>query len=190
MGISAPEQRNLPDPRPMSEAYGERLREVWLVRQGRREQGGPTGNGRKQEITKRDNYQTAYPVPRPEQLHRNHHAGFLSSGPGETRREQQEVARFGRQSSARCGSSQSRDSRNVAFAKLTIMAHPAESGLATSECKTTAVRPTFPCTLAQLSDTCASARSLLAVAAMLAVGASKHASSLPMMRDCRGVCSS
>src|ERR1019366_8925408 len=173
MGIAAPEQRNLPDPRPMSEAHGEAIREVWLVRQGRREQGGPTGNGRKQEITKRDDYQTAYPVPRPEQLHRNHHAGFLSSGPGETRREQQEVARFGRQSSGRCGSSQSRDSRNVAFAKLTIMAHPAESGLATSECKTTAVRPTFPCTLAQLSDTCASARSLLAVAAMLAVGASK-----------------
>src|SRR5664280_2104713 len=129
MGIAAREQRNLPDPRPMSEAYGESIREVWLVRQGRRQQGGPTGNGRKQEITKRNDYQTAYPVPRPEQLHRNHHAGFLSSGPGETRREQQEVARFGRQSSARCGPSQSRDSRNVAFAKLTIVAHPAESGL-------------------------------------------------------------
>src|SRR5664279_2353280 len=120
MGIAAPEQRNLPDPRPMSEAHGEASARVWLVRQGRRQQGGPTGNGRKQEITKRNDYQTAYPVPRPEQLHRNHHAGFLSSGPGETRREQQEVARFGRQSSARCGPSQSRDSRNVAFAKLRI----------------------------------------------------------------------
>src|SRR5664280_2147983 len=47
-----------------------------------------------------------------------------------------------------------------------------ETAIATSECKTTAVRPTFPCTLAQLSDTYASARSLVAVAAMLAVGAS------------------
>src|ERR1035437_8294159 len=172
MGIAAPEQRNLPDPRPMSEAHGEAIRELWLVRQGRREQGGPTGNGRKQEITKRDDYQTAYPVPRPEQLHRNHHAGFLSSGPGETRREQQEVARFGRQSSARCGPSQSRDSRNVAFAKLTSMAHPRSQDQQLQSAKPRQGGPTFPCALAQLSDTCASARSLLVVAGMLAVGAS------------------
>ena len=59
-----------------------------------------------------------------------------------------------RQSIARCGPSQSRDSRDTAFAKLTVVVDPAELGLPTSEGKTPVVCPTFPCTLTQLLDTC------------------------------------
>ena len=92
------------------------------------------------------------PVSRPKQLHRNDYAGFLSSSPGETRREQQEVARHGRQGIARCGPSESGDSRDIAFAELTVVVDPTELGLPSSEGKTPLVCPTFPCTLTQLLD--------------------------------------